>query len=161
MHRRVYWLLPDPASARATMGELLQAGVELRRMHFVGREDCDLTGLHAANVLQTSDVIRSAETGLVFGAAVGGLLGAAAATYFPDAGGAPQWTLFPAFVAAGAVFEAWTSSMIGISAPNRQLRPFAAPLEQGCVLLMLDVPVRRIEEMRARLQALHPQGRLG
>ncbi len=83
------------------MQDLLEAGVELRRMHFIARDDCDMSGLHAANVLQTSDVLGSAEAGLVIGAAIGGLVGAFAAMSFPDAGEPPQWSLIPALVLAG------------------------------------------------------------
>jgi hypothetical protein len=152
MRRRVYWLLPDLASARATMDDLLLAGVGLRQMHFVAAEDCDLTGLHAANVLQTTDVLRSAEAGLVVGAAVGGMLGTVAAVSYPGAGEPPQWNLIPMLVFAGALFDAWTSSMIGISAPNRRLQRFAGEIEQGRILLMVDVPMQRVAEIEARLQ---------
>jgi hypothetical protein len=158
--QRVYWLLPDLPSARAVMDDLLLARVELRRMHFVAREDCDLSGLHAANVLQTTDVIRSAEAGLVIGAAVGGTLGAFAAVSLPGAGEAPQWSLIPLLVVVGALFDAWTSSMIGISAPNRRLQRFATQIAQGRILLMVDVPAARVEVIETRLQALHPEARL-
>lgn len=160
MRRRVYWLLPDVASARATMDDLLPAGIAPRQMHFHAREDCDLSGLHAASVLQTSEVIRSLETGLVVGAALGGLLGAFAAVSFADAGGAPRWSLVPILVVAGAIFDAWTSSMIGISVPNRQLKRFAADIEQGRILLMVDVPGTRIAEIEERVRSLHPEARL-
>lgn len=160
MRRRVYWLLPDLASARATMQDLLRAGVELRQMHFFARSDCDLSDLHAANVLQTSDVVCSAEAGLAVGAAVGGLLGSVVAVSYPGAGEAPQWSLIPLLVLVGALLDAWTSSMIGISAPNRRLRRFAAAIEQGRILLAVDVPAARVEEIEARLQALHPEARL-
>lgn len=160
MRRRVYWLLPDLASARATMDDLLRSRVERRHMHFFGRSDCDLSELHPANVLQTTDVVCSAETGLVIGAAVGGMLGAVAAVSYPGAGEAPHWNLIPMLVVAGALFDAWTSSMIGISAPNRRLRRFAAAIEQGRILLAVDVPAVRVGEIEARLQALHPEARL-
>lgn len=159
MRRRTYWLLPDVASARATMDDLLLAGVDLRRMHFLARDDCDLSGLHAASVLQTSDVVRSAETGLVVGAAVGGLLGSIVAVAAPGPGEGPQWDWIPLLVAAGALFDAWTSSMIGISAPNKRLERFAAQIAQGRVLLMVDVPMRRAEEIEWRLRTLHPEAR--
>ena len=159
MRRRVYWLLPDLPSARATMDDLLRARVELRQMHFVGREDCDMSGLHAANVLQTSDVIGSAEAGLVIGAAAGGMLGAFTAVSFTGLGDAPQWSLIPVLVVVGSLFNAWASSMIGISAPNRRLQRFAAQIEQGRILLAVDVPLERVEEVEARLQALHPEAR--
>jgi hypothetical protein len=160
MRRRVYWLLPNLASALATMDDLLLAGVELRRMHFMAREDCDMTGLHAANVLQTTDVVRSAEAGLVIGAAVGGMLGAVIAGIYPAPGGAPQWNLIPTLVIAAALFDAWTSSMIGISVPNKCLARFAAHIAQGRILLMLDVPVPRAGEIEARLRELHPEARM-
>jgi pimeloyl-ACP methyl ester carboxylesterase len=160
LYRRAYWLLPDLASARATMNDLLLAGLELRRMHFVAREDCDMTGLHPASVLETSDVIHSAETGLLVGAALGGMLGAAAAMGYPDAGEGPQWAFFPALVLVGAVFDAWTSSMIGISLPSRRLRRFAPRIDEGQVLLMIDVPVTGSEAIEERLRSLHPEARL-
>lgn len=160
MRRRIYWLLPGLDSARATMDDLLRGGIELRRMHFVARDDVDLSELHAANVLQTSDVLPSAEAGLLAGAAVGGMLGAFAAMILPGAGEAPQWGFIPSLVFAGALVDAWTSSMIGISAPNRRLRRFAAELERGRILLMLDVQAGRVREVEARLQVLHPEARL-
>lgn len=159
MGRRVYWLLPDAASARGTMDDLLRAGLPLRRMHFVARDDADLAGLHAANVLQTSDVVRSAQAGLVVGAALGGLVGALAAMTFADAGGAPRWSLVPLLVLVGALFDAWTASMIGISVPSRRLRRFDADIAQGRILLIADMPLRAAGAIEARLQALHPEAR--
>lgn len=159
MDRRVYWLLPDAASARATMDDLLRAGLPLRRMHFVARDEADLAGLHAANVLQTSEVLRSAEAGLVVGAALGGLVGALAATLFPDGDGAPRWALVPLLVLLGALFDAWTASMIGISVPSRRLRRFEPDIAKGCILLIADVPPRRARELGSNVQALHPEAR--
>jgi hypothetical protein len=159
MRRRVYWLLPHLASAQATMDDLLLAGVDLNQMHFMGREDGDMTGLNAASLLHTSDLIRSAEAGLVMGAAVGGMLGAVAAGVFAGPDGWPQWSLIPILVLAGAVFDAWTSSMIGISVPNKGLERFAAPIAQGWILLILDVPVWRVAEIEESLRTLHPEAR--
>ncbi len=159
MRRRVYWLLPDLASARATMDDLLLAGVDVHQMHFMARDDCDMSGLHAASLLQTTDLVRSAEAGLVIGAALGGMLGVVLATLHPAADGAPQWSLVPMLVTVGALVDAWTASMIGISVPNKELERFAAPIAQGRILLMLDVPVWRVREIEARLQELHPEAR--
>nr|WP_222622926.1 DUF1269 domain-containing protein [Ramlibacter cellulosilyticus] len=139
------------------MDDLLLVGVDVHRMHFMGREDCDLSGLHAAGVLQTSDVLRSAEAGLVVGAAVGGMLGALLAGLFPAPDGALQWSLVPTLVIGGALFDAWTSSMIGISVPNRCLERFATHIAQGRILLMLDAPPQRVGEIAARMRQLHPE----
>ena len=160
MHSRIYWLLPDVESARSTMDDLLLARIEYRKMHFVAREDCDISGLHAANVLQTSDVVRSAEVGLIMGAALGALVGALVAVFYPIVGDKPQWGLAAALAIAGALFGTWASTMIGVSTPSKRLRRFAPQIEQGQILLMVDVPMWDVEAIEARLRALHPEARL-
>ena len=160
MRRRIYWVLPDLTSARQTMNDLLLARVEERHIHFVARESVDLGDLHPANVLQTSDVIRAAEAGLVIGIGVGATVGALLAVFFPIVGDEPQWGLIGVLAILGAVFGAWTSSMIGISAPSQRLKRFQPAIEQGAILLMVDVPRSRVLEIEKRLQALHPEARL-
>lgn len=160
MQRRIYWLLPDLESARRTMDDLLVARIDYRRIHFVAREGSDMNGLHAANVLQTSDVVRSAEMGLILGAGVGALLGVFVAIYHPIVGAGPQWGLAAALAIAGALFGTWTSTMIGVSTPSKRLARFAPQIEQGQILLMVDVPMWRVEAIEARLRALHPEAHL-
>jgi hypothetical protein len=159
MRRRIYWLLPDVESARATMDDLLLARIPERHIHFVAREDINLSGLHAANVLQTSDVVRSAEIGLIV-AAVGALLGALVAVHYPIVGDEPQWGIAAVLAIFGALFGAWTSSMIGISIPSKRLARFASRIEQGQILLMVDALMWQGNEIEARLQELHPEARL-
>jgi hypothetical protein len=157
MHKRIYWLLPDVPSALATMDDLLLAFVDVRHMHFVGREDQDMSGLHVANVLQTSDVIRSAQYGMILGAIIGGVLGAVVALNYPVFGNGPEWGVAAVLAVIGALFGAWTSSMIGISTPSKRLRRFAAEIEKGKILLMVDVNIWRAEAIEARLRARHPE----
>lgn len=160
MRRRIYWLLPDLESARRTMNDLLLARIEERHVHFVAREDTDMRGLHAANVLQTSDVVRSAEMGLIIGASVGGLLGALVAVHYPIVGDEPQWGLAAVLAVAGALFGTWSSTMIGVSTPSKRLARFQPAIDEGQILLMVDVPMWREEDIEARLRALHPEASL-
>jgi hypothetical protein len=157
MRRRIYWLLPDVASSRRTMNDLLLAQIEVGHIHFVAKEGTDMTGLHEANVLQTSDLIRAAEAGLCIGIATGGIVGAVLAVAYPIVGDAPQWGLIGALAIAGACFGAWASSMIGIATPSARLKRFRPAIEAGQLLLMVDVPRSRVAEIEARLQALHPE----
>ena len=157
MRRRIYWLLPDLASARRTMNDLLLARISESHIHFVAREDADMSGLHEANILQTSDVIRAAQLGLVIGGAVGVAAGVVAAM-FPIVGDSPQWGVAAVLAVLGGVFGAWSSSMIGSSTPSSRLKRFQAAIEQGQILLMVDVPRSRIEEIEAVLEAAHPEG---
>ncbi|CAG1017500.1 hypothetical protein BURC_02153 [Burkholderiaceae bacterium] len=160
MRRRIYWLLPDLESARRTMDDLLLARIAEQHMHFVAREEADLTGLHPANVLQTSDVIRAAQMGLVVGGIAGTLLGVLAAIFFPIVGDEPQWGMVAVIAVLGGAFGAWSSSMIGVSTPSHRLKRFEPAIEKGEILLMVDVPRSRVEEIEARLQALHPEAHL-
>jgi hypothetical protein len=161
MRKRIYWLLPDLKSARITMDDLLLARIEARHIHFVAREGSDMRGLHAANVLQTSDVVRSAEIGLIVGAGVGGLLGALVAVFYPIVGDETQWgVVAPGLAIFGALFGTWASSMIGISLPSKRLKRFAAQIERGQVLLMVDTSMWRVETIEKRLQELHPEAHL-
>ena len=160
MRRRIYWLLPDLASARRTMDDLLLARIAEQHIHFVAREDTDLSGLHAANLLQTSDVVRAAQAGLVIGGVAGAVLGVVAALFFPIVGDSPQWGLVAVLAMVGAAVGAWSSSMIGVSTPSNRLKRFAQAIEQGQILLMVDVPRSRVEEIEARLQSLHPEAHL-
>jgi len=160
VRRRIYWLLPDLASANRTMDDLLLARIAEQHIHFVAREGTDMTGLHAANVLQTSDVVRAAEAGLVIGGAAGAVVGVLVALYFPMFGTGPEWGMVAVLAVLGALFGAWASSMIGISTPSSRLKRFEPAIEQGQILLMVDVPRSRVDEIEARLQGLHPEAHL-
>src|ERR1700754_4773137 len=131
MRRRIYWLLPDLASARRTMDDLLLARIAEPHIHFVARDGADMSGLHAANLLQSSDVVRSAQAGLVIGGAFGAVLGVGVALFFPVFGEAPGRGMGAVLSILGAGFGAWSSSMIGVSAPNNRLKRFEAAVEQG------------------------------
>ena len=158
MRRRIYWLLPDLASARRTMNDLLLARIAEPHIHFVAREGADTSGLHAANVLQTSDVVRAAQVGLVVGGAVGIVLGALVAVFFPIVGDSPQWGMVGVLGVLGGLFGVWASSMIGASTPSQRLKRFAPAIEQGQVLLMVDVPRSRVDEIESMLERAHPEG---
>lgn len=160
MRRRIYWLLPDVDSARRMMDDLLLARIAEQHIHFVAREGVDLSALHEANLLQTSDVVRAAQAGLVIGGAVGAVVGVIAAIWFPIVGDAPQWGLAAVLAMIGGAFGAWSSSLIGVSTPSHRLERFRDAIEQGRILLMVDVPRSRVDEIEARLASLHPEAHL-
>jgi hypothetical protein len=159
MKQRIYWLLPDLASAGRTMTDLLRSGIETRHIHFAARDGLDLTGLHAANVLQTSDVVHAAQRGLVFGGATGIGTGLLVALCFPIVGDSPQWEVAGVLAVLGGVIGAWSSSMIGISIPSPRLERFESAIAQGRILLMVDVPPSQAQAMASLLDAAHPEAR--
>ena len=156
MLRRLYWLLPDVESARRTADDLLLARVDDRHMHFLARRGTPLGELHEASVLHKTDVRHAAGRGLFLGA----LLGALAAwllTQFPIAGLPFQQGGVLLMIAAGAAFGVFAATLVGSAVPNSRLVKFAAEIESGKILLMADVPLRRIEEVQALLERRHPE----
>jgi len=91
---------------------------------------------------------------------VGALVGGIAAWYFPVVGNDPQWGLVAVLGIVGALIGAWSSSMIGVSTPSNRLARFEPAIEAGQILLMVDVPRSRVDEIEQRLQALHPEAHL-
>ena len=71
MTHRLYFVLPDVASARQMADDLLLARVEDRRMHFLAKRGTDLGALHKASYLQKTDIAHGASVGLVAGGGVG------------------------------------------------------------------------------------------
>jgi len=156
MRRRLYWLLPDVDSARRAADDLLLARVEDRHMHFLARPGTDLGSLHEASVLQKSDIRHAAIVGSLLGAFIGAVAGWVL-TAFPierldfGAGGFVLITLF------GALFGFVASTMVGSSVPNTHLKQFTGDIEQGRILMMVDVPLHEVDRIQAYLVERHPE----
>jgi len=160
MRRRIYFMLPDRASARRTMDELLLQRIEERYIHFIARPDVSMEGLHEANVLHTTDLVHGAKLGALIGVAAGCVGGAVIQWLFVKDANYQIVTVI-GMAAFGGLFGAWVASMVGSAVPNTQLRQFEREIAQGQILLMVDVPEYKAEEIKARLGRAHPEGHDG
>lgn len=156
MRRRLYFLLPDVESARRTADDLLLARVEDRHMRFLARRGTDLGELHEAGYLEKTDVVHGAGVGMILGALVGATAGALLVAYPPE-GMQPQLVAVLIGMVAGAALGAWMSSMAAAAVPNSRLRQFAGELEGGRILLMVDVPAARIDDVTRVVVSHHPE----
>lgn len=154
--QRLYFILPDVPTARQVVDELLLARIEERHMHAIGREDLDLKDLPEAGLFQRSDVVHGAELGLVVGGATGALAGLAAAWLQP-VGLAAGGGFVLGIAVVGALVGTWASGMIATSVPNTRLKGFQDDLDAGHVLLMVDVPEKRTDEIRELVKTHHPE----
>ncbi|MEJ5210132.1 MAG: DUF1269 domain-containing protein [Burkholderiales bacterium] len=160
MRRRLYFLLPDTASARQVVDDLLLARVEERHMHVLARDDVSLEGLHEASILQKSDIVHGAEAGLVVGA-IAGVVAGLVVLAFPPTDTPLQLVTLLATTMLGAGFGAWVSSMIASSIPNSRLKAFEKAIADGQILLMVDVPAPRVREIRELVSRRHPEAGSG
>ena len=156
MRRRLYFLLPDIASATEVVEELLLARIEVGHMHVVAQEGADLSDLPKASILQKSDVVHAMELGLVLGGLTGAVAGFVAISV-PGLAEGMNGGLVLSLAIAGAVVGTWAAGMIGSDAPNSRLQAFSGRLSQGQLLLMVDVPKGRVDEITAMVHGHHPE----
>jgi hypothetical protein len=156
MRRRLYFILPDVESARRTADDLLLARVEDRRMRFLARRGTVLDPLHEAGYLDKTDMVHGAAVGLALGAVIGGLVGVMVVAYPPE-GTSPQLVAVLIGMLLGAPLGAWMASMAGAAVPNSRLGQFQADIEAGRVLMMVDVPFGRVEEITELVLSRHPE----
>ena len=153
--RRLYFVLPSSDSARSMLNEMLLARIEIKHIHFLGKRGALPPDLPEASFLQKTDIVHGAQLGMVIGG-VAGIIGGLIIWRFP-----PGITLAPVTVLItallGALFGIWVSSMVATSVPNSKLKPFQADIEQGKILLMVDVPMLHVQEISDLVAKSHPE----
>lgn len=149
-------MVPDSSSARRIRDELLLAQIENAHIHVMAKDGVPLNGLHEASILQTTDFVHGAETGLAVGGGIG-IIAGLVAVFFPPAGVDLQLVTILLTALIGAAFGAWVASMVASSIPNSRLKTFEAAIAAGRVLMMVDVPAGRVDEIKQLVASHHPE----
>ena len=159
--RRLYFMIPGIDSAKTIVDELLLARVDQRHIHIAAADHHALTeaNLPEANLLQESDFVPAVERGLAIGGATGILAGVAAVA-LPGVGLVLGGGAILGIGLAGAGLGAWVSSMIGISAPSSRLTEFEDAIKEGGLLMMVDVPKTRVDEITDLIKQHHPEAEI-
>jgi hypothetical protein len=160
MRRRLYFVLPDVRCARAMLDDILLARIECRRIHFLSRRDTLPDDLPEASVLQKTDIVHGAQVGIVIGGIVGAIAGGLL-VFFPPEGVTLKLITVLTVAIGGALFGAWASSMVASSVPNSRLKAFQTEMDAGKVLMMVDVPMRRVVEICELVARRHPEALSG
>lgn len=156
MRRRLYFLLPNVKHAKQVYRQLLLSHVEERYIHALAREGITLGDLPEATIMEKSD----ARHGLGLGLVVGGLTGALAgvvALMFPPSGLAMNLSIILAMSVIGAIMGLWVSGMIASDVPNTHLKEFTKEIEEGKILLIVDVPKEQVQTVTRKVKKSHPE----
>ncbi len=159
MSRRLHFLVPDLATCKAIVEELRSIGIKESHTHVIASHTVPLEGLHEASILQTTEFKHGIEEGLGLGG-VAGLLGGLLAVTFPPAGLVLGGAALVASTLAGAGLGGLVSALISKDIPNRQLAAFQDALTAGQLLLMVDVPRQRVDEVAMLVQSHHPEAEI-
>lgn len=156
MKRRLYFILPDIHITRQIVDELLLARVGSRHMHVMAKDDVALVDLPEATLFQKSDLVHGTELGLVIGGIAGVLAGVFIAVFAPEGLG-PTGAIILGLGVGGAVTGAWAASMVAVNVPNTRLQLFHDAIENGHILMMVDVEKEEVEEISALIRKHHPE----
>lgn len=157
--RRLYFLVPNVASARTINDELLLARVEEKHIHVIAKEGTAMEDLPEAKLAQRSDLIPALERGISIGGATGLVAGIVAVT-FPPAGLALGGGAVLGIGLAGIGVGALMSTMVGVDIPNSRIEKFHSAIEDGDLLMMVDVPTDRVDEIEDLVKKHHPEAEI-
>ncbi|HEY9050625.1 MAG TPA: DUF1269 domain-containing protein [Gammaproteobacteria bacterium] len=152
MRKRLYFLLSDLDSARNIVDELLLARIEAPRIHVLAREGTSLGNLPEATLLETSDIVHGIESGLIIGG-ISGFIAGIAASLVLSLDTSMTGVIILVCTLIAALFGIWMSSMIGSDVRNSRLKEFESALNDGKILLMVDVPSGRIVDIKNKVSA--------
>lgn len=159
MRRRLYFLVPNIDIATKVVDDLLLARIEEKHIHVIAKRGTPLGDLPEASLLQKTDFVPAVERALALGGVTGTLCGLVALALTPGlvvAGGA----VLLASALAGAGVGAWLGGMVGMNVGNTRLKAFEEAIERGQLLILVDVPFARIDEIAARVKQHHPEAEL-
>jgi uncharacterized membrane protein len=134
------------------------AKIDDPHIHFLAKDGINMGSLHIANLLQRSDLLHGIAIGMIAGGLTGALAGVAL-SFFPEVGSAIGMGGILILAVVCAMIGSWISGMIAVSIPNSRLKRFQPAIDRGEILLMVDVPMRRVSEIRELITTHHPEAK--
>ncbi len=154
--KRLYYLTKSITSAEEVSEDLHRHGISDWRFHIISRDEAGLFThkLHSANILHKTDIVRFLERGIMLGA----LIGLALVIPATQLSVAPlPASLLLAMVLFCMLSGAWIGCVGGISCENYKIQRFHNAIEKGQYLLMIDLKVEDVENMKALMANHHPE----
>ncbi|MGR8979598.1 MAG: DUF1269 domain-containing protein [Gammaproteobacteria bacterium] len=151
--RRIYFLSPNLETTHKIVDELRSVGIEDRHMHILAKRDTPLEDLPEASEFQKTDFIPALERGAALGATTGliaGLVGLRFAGFV--IGGGPVLGL----LVFGATIGAMMSGLAGLQVGNSKVKEYEEAIENGEMLIMVDIARERIDAISKLITKHHP-----
>lgn len=159
MKQRLKFLVPSLESCRAICAEVEGTGVSDATTRVIASQRYDISDFRQATLLQRSDLAWGIEWGLAIGG-LAGLGGSLLAHYFPPAELHIGWGAMALTTAIGAGAGALISGMVAKEVPNHEFEAFQSQIDQGDILMLIDVPTRKVREVVAMILNHHPEAHI-
>lgn len=155
MKQRLFYIADNLDVADRVRDIVSRKGLKKWNFHVLSKDDAGVFKhhLHSANVLQTRDLWRQGERG----ALIGFLLGVAAALFIIGVlGFFREYTVAASVVIVMLVtmHGAWVGGMAGMGIENYKIQRFHGEVENGRVLLILDLSESDRKAVQSEIEAL-------
>jgi len=157
--RRLYFLIPDVELTETIVTELEQQGIPHRHLHVVASISQSLKDLPEANIWQKTELAHGLEWGTGIGGTAG-LLGGLLTVAFPPGGIILGGGALLIGAAAGAGVGATMLGLMKGYEHNHQLDDYKDEIDQGEILLMVDTPLSRLDEIKNSILEHHPEAHI-
>ncbi|HEY8119314.1 MAG TPA: hypothetical protein VIE91_08760 [Methylophilaceae bacterium] len=163
MNRRLYFMLPDISAARHAWKEMLLACVDNRNIHFLIKPGTNLAHrMQPADVLERTDALHEGGMGILVGAALGLIAGILTLVippgYFPLWYTNLEWTGILAITSVVGAFSGCVGmALLGVGLSSSVLEAAKERISKGEVMMIVAVPLHRVNEIRRVVETLHPE----
>ena len=148
MHKRHVFATPDVATAEAVVREARRLGIGKGCICIEARRDIEVRRIDDDEKNVSMDIIPAAWHGTIYGAAAG-LAAGLVAMYIPFFGVSLAGA--GALMVVGALVGTWASVLMGSALPDEVRRTFAAEIESGQVLVVIDAEPEKFEQIEPAL----------
>jgi hypothetical protein len=148
MRKRHVFATPDVATAEAVRREARKLGIGKECVFLEARRDIEINDVDDERKNVSMDIIPAAWHGTMYGAAAG-LVAGLLAMYVPFFGVSLKGAL--ALMVVGGLVGTWASVLMGSALPDEVRRTFAAEIEAGQVLVVIDAEPESFEQIEPAL----------
>lgn len=152
--KRLCFLSPDTAHARQVVADLKQSGIPEQQIYALAKYGTEMDDLPDAGP-EGDDFLAAYERGLALGGTAGFLVGLTALA-FPPTGIVVGGGLVLLVSLLGAGVGGLLTGIAGASFPSSRLQAFEQAIEQGQVLVMVDVPKNAVVQYEALIKQQDP-----
>jgi hypothetical protein len=157
--QRLYFLIPTIELTEIILGELENQGVAHKHLHVVAAITQNLKDLPEASIWQKTELAHGLEWGTGIGGTAG-LLGGLLTVAFPSGGIILGGGALLIGAAAGAGVGAAMMGLMKGHEHNHQLDDFKKEIDDGKILLMVDIPKDEVDSIKQSILLHHPQANI-